>query len=299
MAVEGGAGAITTKSIWLKEHQGNRNPVIVATEHWTLNAVGVPDAGADKAREEIASYKADPPAPLIASIIGLVTEDFAEIARTLAPLQPDFFEVNLSTPTFWKLRGKLFSEDQDEVAAILRAVKKEAGDIPVFVKLTPNVSNIGEIAKAAVGAGADGITAINTVGPAMAIDLKSRMPILAAHRGGLSGPGIKPIAVRCIADIFAATEGKTPIIGTGGVFTGEDAIELLLAGASLVGIGTAVATRGIEVFKNVCAEMEVWCGEEGVEDVKDLVGGMHRVLGTRKSDRGQRTEGLGMEVPLP
>lgn len=276
-----GAGAVTTKSLWPEEHKGNPNPTIISTEHWMLNAVGVPDAGPEKAKEEIEGYLREHPVPLIANIIGLNTEQFASIARHIAPLKPDLFEVNLSTPTFLNLRGKLFAEDEREVAEILGAVKREIGKIPMFVKLTPNVPNIGEIAVAAVKAGADGITAINTVGPGMAIDLRSRLPILSAHKGGLSGPGIKPIAIRCVAEIYEATEGKVPIIGTGGIFTGEDAIEMMLAGASLVGIGTAVSYRGADVFANVCREMETWCAAEGVKSLTELIGGMHRELRKR------------------
>lgn len=279
--VENGAGAITTKSLWPVEHIGNKNPTIISTEHWTLNAVGVPDAGPEKAKEEIGDFMKEHPVPLIANIIGLSVADFAEIASKIAPLKPDMFEVNLSTPTFLKLRGKLFAEDEKEASAILKAVRKEIGKTPMFVKLTPNVSNIGEIAKACVDAGADGITAINTAGPGMAIDLRSRMPILAAHKGGLSGPALKTIAVRCIAEIYEATGGKTPIIGTGGVYSGEDALELMLAGASLVGIGTAVGDRGIDVFMKVCEEMQLWCTNEGIDNVSDMIGGMHKELQKR------------------
>jgi len=277
-AAKCGAGGITTKSLWPEEHKGNVNPTIISTDTWMLNAVGVPDAGPEKAREEIGDFMKDHPVPLIANIIGLNTKQFATITAAIAPLQPDAFEVNLSTPTFLKLRGKLFAEDKKEIATIVKAIKKEAGKIPVFVKLTPNVPNIGELAKAAVAAGADGITAINTVGPGMAIDLRSRMPILAAHKGGLSGPALKPIAVRCVAEIYEATEGQVPIIGTGGVYTGEDAIEMLLAGASLVGVGTAVATRGADIFQKICDEIQYWCTNEGVDNVSDLVGGMHQEL---------------------
>lgn len=288
-AAGNGAGAITTKSLWPQEHEGNRNPTIISTEHWTLNAVGVPDAGPEKAREEIGSFLEDHPAPLIANIIGLSAEEFAAIASKIAPLKPDFFEVNLSTPTFLKLRGKLFAEDEGEAAAIIKAVKKVAKEIPIFAKLTPNVPNIGEVAVACVNAGADGITAINTVGPGMAIDLKSRMPILSAHKGGLSGPSLKPIAVRCVSEVYEATGGKVPIIGTGGVYTGEDAIEMMLAGASLVGVGTAVVDRGIDIFRKICDEMQEWCTNEGVTNVADLVGGMHQAL------RGHGIEGTSMK----
>lgn len=277
LVAEHGAGAITTKSLWPCVHQGNPNPTIISTEHWMLNAVGVPDAGPEKAREEIGDFLKDHPIPLIANIIGLDAEQFATIAQKITPLKPDFVEVNLSTPTFLSLRGKLFAEDNKEASTILKAVKREIGNIPMFAKLTPNVLTIGEIAKACVDAGADGITAINTVGPGMAIDLRSRMPILAAHKGGLSGPALKPIAIRCVAEIYEATDGKVPIIGTGGVYTGEDALEMMLAGASLVGIGTAVAD-GLDVFKRVCAEIQFWCTNEGVWEIRDMVGGMHREL---------------------
>ncbi len=279
--VENGAGGITTKSLWPVEHKGNRNPTIIATENWTLNAVGVPDAGPEKAREEIGDFMTDHPVPLIANIVGMNASDFAEIAAVVASLKPDFVEVNLSTPTFLKLRGKLFAEDGNEAGDVLKAVRKEIGKIPMFAKLTPNVPNIGDIAKACVEAGADGITAINTVGPGMAIDLRSRMPILAAHKGGLSGPALKPIAVRCVAEIYEATGGKVPIIGTGGIHTGEDAIEMMLAGASLVGVGTAIAARGIDVFSKICDEMQLWCTNEGVWEVSDLIGGMHKELLSR------------------
>ena len=280
---EHGAGGITTKSLWPVEHQGNRNPTIISTEYWTLNAVGVPDAGPEKAREEIGAYMDDKPVPLIANVIGLRPEEFAEITEKIAPLKPDFFEVNLSTPTFEKLRGKLFAQDAGESQAVIRAVKKVAGNIPVFAKLTPNVDRIGEIAKAVVDAGADGICAINTVGPGMAIDLRSKMPILAWKKGGLSGPALKPIAVRCIAEVFEATGGKVPIIGTGGVYTGEDALELMLAGASLVGVGTAVADRGVGVFKAIRDEMQLWCTNEGIWDIRDMIGGMHKELSRRST----------------
>lgn len=278
LIAQNGAGGITTKSLWPVEHQGNKNPTIISTEHWTLNAVGVPDAGLEKATQEISAYNTEKPVPLIANIIGLEAKEFAAVANAIAPLKPDFFEVNLSTPTFLKLRGKLFAEDDKEAGAIIKAVKKEAEKIPVFAKLTPNVPNIGEVAKACIDAGADGICAINTAGPGMAIDLRSRMPILAAHKGGLSGPGLKPIAIRCVAEVYEATGGEVPIIGTGGVYTGEDAVEMMLAGATLVGIGTAVGDRGLDVFKKVTDEMQYWCTNEGVWEVSDLIGGMHKEL---------------------
>jgi len=277
-----GAGAVTTKSLWLKEHKGHPNPTIISTEHWTLNAVGVPDAGIEKAREEIGDYMRDHPIPLIANIIADTVSNYARTAAEIVKLKPDFLEVNISCPNVEDEFGKPFACDAGSAADVTKAVKAVSGKTPVFIKLSPNVENIGAIADACAAAGADGFTVINTVGPGMAIDLRSRMPILSNKVGGLSGPAIKPIAVRCIADVYRATEGKFPIIGTGGVMTGEDAIELMLAGASLVGIGTAVAYRGGEVFKLVADEMADWCEKEGVKKVSELVGGMHKRKDVRR-----------------
>ncbi len=278
LIAEHGAGAITTKSLWLREHKGHPNPTIISTEHWTLNAVGVPDAGPEKAKEEIGDFMKSKPVPLIANIIAESVENFALTASAILPLKPDFLEVNISCPNVEDEFGRPFACSAPNAAAVTKAVKKVSKKTPVFIKLSPNVDDIKVIARACAEAGADGFTVINTVGPGMAIDLRSRMPILANKVGGLSGPGIKPIAVKCIADVYGATEGKLPIIGTGGVYTGEDAIELMLAGASLIGIGTAIADRGLGVFKNVCDEMQMWCTNEGVWDVKELVGGMHKEL---------------------
>ena len=273
---KGGAGAATTKSIWLKEHKGHPNPVIISTEHWTLNAVGVPDAGPEKAREEITAFMRQKPGPLIVNIIADSIENFAKTAEALLPLNLDFLEVNISCPNVEDQFGKPFACSAPAAAAVTKAVKAVSGKVPVFIKLSPNVLSIAEIALACAKEGADGFTVINTVGPGMAIDLKSRLPILSNRVGGMSGPAIKPIAVRCVADVYAATEGKLPIIGTGGVHTGEDAIELMLAGATLIGIGTAIGTRGQDVFAKVAKEMEAWCEGEGIKEVRELVGGMHR-----------------------
>ncbi|MDD4319366.1 MAG: dihydroorotate dehydrogenase [Candidatus Peribacteraceae bacterium] len=278
VAAEGGAGAITTKSIWLHEHKGHRNPTVISTDVWTLNAVGVPDAGPEKAKEEIGAYNKKKPVPLIVNIIAESAANYGKTAEAVLPLKPDFLEVNISCPNVEDEFGKPFACSAPDAAAVTKAVKKAAGKVPVFIKLSPQALSIAEIARACADAGADGFTAINTVGPGMAIDLRSRRPILSNRVGGMSGPAIKPIAVRCIADIYAATGGKLPIIGTGGVQSGEDAIELMLAGASLIGIGTAVWKRGIDVFSKVCDEIKEFCAKEGISDVAELVGGMHKTI---------------------
>ncbi|MSR68051.1 dihydroorotate dehydrogenase [Candidatus Peribacteria bacterium] len=277
-AAKCGVGAVTTKSLWLHEHKGHRNPTIISTEHWTLNAVGVPDAGVEKAREEIGNYNKDKPVPLIANIIAESVENYVKTAESILQLKPDLLEVNISCPNIEDEFGRPFACSVGDASAVTKAVKAVSGKTPVFIKLSPNVDSIAAIALACAKAGADGFTVINTAGPGMAIDLKTRMPILANKVGGISGPAIKPLAVRCIADVYKATDGKLPIIGTGGVMTGEDAIEFLLAGASLIGIGTALADRGETVFRLVCDEMTAWCKEQGVKNLNELTGGMHREI---------------------
>lgn len=278
-----GAGGVTTKSLWLQEHKGHPNPTIIETDHWMLNAVGLPDAGVEKAKEEIGDYMQDHPVPLIANIVAGKVDDFAKTAEEIIKLKPDAFEVNISCPNVEDEFGKPFACSEPDAAAVTKQVKAVVGDTPMFVKLSPNVENIGRIASACAEAGADGFTVINTVGPGMAIDLRSRMPILANKVGGLSGPGIKPLAVKCIADVYAATEGKCPIIGTGGVYNGEDALEMMLAGATLIGIGSAVSRMGATVFRQVCDDMQFWCTNEGIDNISDMIGGMHEELSSRGS----------------
>lgn len=267
-----GAGGVTTKSLWLNEHKGHPNPTIISTEHWTLNAVGAPDAGAEKARSEIGDYMKDKPVPLIANIMADSVDNYGKVAEAILELKPDFLEVNISCPNVEDELGRPFACSTSDASAVTKAVKAVSGNVPVFIKLSPNVPDIGSIASACAAEGADGFTAINTVGPGMAIDLRSRKPILSNKVGGLSGPAIKPIAVKCIADVYAATDGRLPIIGTGGVYTGEDALELIIAGASLIGIGTAVGDRGADVFQNVCDEMTAWCEAEGVKEISEMIG---------------------------
>lgn len=277
-----GAGAVTTKSLWIKEHKGHPNPVVIETDHWMLNAVGLPDAGPEKAVQEISVYMKKKPVPLIANIVAGSIDEFGQTAAKIKELNPDAFEVNISCPNVEDEFGKPFACSAPDAAKVTKEVRKVIGDMPMFVKLSPNVDNIGAVAVACAEAGADGFTVINTVGPGMAIDLRSRMPILANKVGGLSGRAIKPIAVKCIADVYSATEGKCPIIGTGGVYNGEDALELILAGASLIGIGSAVSERP-DVFAYVCEGMQYWCTNEGVDNIADMVGGMHKELASRNS----------------
>jgi dihydroorotate dehydrogenase (NAD+) catalytic subunit len=271
--VELGAGGVTSKSLWPYEHKGHANPTMFGNEHWFMNAVGIPDAGPEKAKEEIGRYRAKCGAPFIANITGGNVEDYVEIAKQVVGMEPDVIEVNISCPNVEDELGKPMACSVTKSAEVTKLVKEVTGDIPVTVKLSPNVENIVAIAKAVLDAGADGVTAVNTYGPALAIDIETAQPILANKVGGLSGPAIKPLVVKHVYDIYGAT--KCPIIGTGGVTNGRDAIEMMMAGATLVGVGTAVYYRGQEALGEIVKEMEEWCEENGVEKLSDLIGKVH------------------------
>jgi len=271
--VENGAGGVTTKSIWREGHAGHPNPVIIANDHFMLNAVGLPDAGIEKAHVEIGEYLKNKPAPLIANIVEAKIADFAEVAEKVTALGPDIIEVNISCPNVEDEFGKPFACSTHDAAAVTRAVRAKT-KLPIVIKLSPNVMNIAEIARAVVDAGADGICAINTVGPGMLIDLETREPILANKVGGVSGPAIKPISLKAVYDIHKALP-HVPIIGTGGILSGEDALEMIMVGATLVGVGTAVYYRGVECFQKMVDEMAAWCKKHGVQDLAEIRGAAH------------------------
>lgn len=276
--VRNGAGGVTSKSLWPFEHKGHPNPTIITSEHWMLNAVGIPDAGPEKAREELAHFREVCDAPFIANIVGGKMEDYVAIAKEVALMNPDIVEINISCPNVEDELGKPMAcsiVKSSEVTRLVKAALAEAGagHLPVVVKLSPNVEDIVSIAASVLDAGADGVTAINTVGPGMAINIETAQPILANRVGGLSGPAIKPLAVKYVYDIYRAR--KCPIIGTGGVTTGRDAIEMMMAGATLVGVGTAVWARGQDVFGKIVDEMNEWCDANGVEKLSDLIGKAH------------------------
>ncbi|MBT3864669.1 dihydroorotate dehydrogenase [Candidatus Peregrinibacteria bacterium] len=274
--VKNGAGGVTTKSIWMEEHKGHANPTMFGTEHYFLNAVGLSDAGIEKAEQLFGEYgvPGERPAPLIASIVAGQASEFAGLAERIVTLQPDVIEVNISCPNVEDEMGLPFACDPMQAAHVTEVVRKKMDEvgskIPVVVKLSPNVPNISRIAAACADAGADGFCAINTIGPGMAIDLTTRVPILKNKVGGLSGPAIKPIAVKMVHDIWKTT--GLPVIGTGGVMTGEDAIEMMMAGATLVGVGTMVYYRDVGGFGEIAAEMNEWCEKEGVKDLSEIIG---------------------------
>jgi dihydroorotate dehydrogenase (NAD+) catalytic subunit len=272
-----GAGAVTAKSCSLEPRAGHPNPTVLAWEHGLINAVGLANPGVQAEIAELARTKAllrPLGVPLIASVFADTVENFARVAERLAEAGPHLLEVNISCPNVHDEFGTPFAADAAAAADVTAAVKAAVvGRVPVLVKLSPNVADIAAVAEAVEAAGADGITAINTLA-GMVIDVYARRPILANRIGGLSGPAIRPLAVRCVYEIYQAVD--LPIIGTGGVSSGRDAVEMLMAGATAVGIGSAVYGEGPEVFDRIAGEMDELLSELGYGSVAQVVGAAHR-----------------------
>lgn len=190
----------------------------------------------------------------------------------MAAARPHLIELNISCPNVRDEFGTPFAASPRDAAAVTAAVKAVV-DIPISVKLAPNVPDIGRIAAAVVAAGADAITAINTM-PGMVIDAAAGRPVLSNRVGGVSGPALKPIALRCVYEIARVVQ--VPIIGTGGVTTGRDAAEMIMAGATAVGVGSAVWTRGVPVLGEIASELAAFMGAEGYETLEEMRGLAHR-----------------------
>ncbi|KYK22975.1 dihydroorotate dehydrogenase [Thermoplasmatales archaeon SG8-52-4] len=265
-----GAGAIVTKSIGLKPRIGYPNPTIIELEHGILNAMGLPNPGIEEFKDEILKLK-KLKIPIIGSIFGSNSKEFVDLAKKMQNYGADALELNMSCPHA-KGYGLEIGSDPKLVKDITSKVK-ETTDIPVFVKISPNLINIAEIAQSAEMGKADGIVAINTV-KAMKIDLELRMPVLSNKIGGYSGKAIKPIGIRCVYEI--SKNVNIPVIGVGGITTGEDAIEYFMAGASALQIGSAIYYRGVEVFQKICDEIEIWMKEHNYTNLSDLIGAANK-----------------------
>ena len=269
--VEGGAGAVVTKSIGLEPRDGYANPTVVQVSCGLINAIGLPNPGIEEFTSEIRAAKTALNVPLIVSVYGFSEEEYATVSKKAADAGADAVELNVSCPHV-KETGSEIGQSLEILSKVVRKVK-EVMEKPVFVKLSHNVTNLTDIAEVAAKSGADALTVINTV-KAMAIDAETAMPILSNKRGGLSGPAIKPIAIRSVYDIYERV--KTPIIGCGGIANWRDAVEFLLAGASAIQIGTAIALRGPNVFSAITRGMETYLKRKGVKSVKEIVGLSHR-----------------------
>lgn len=266
--IEAGAGAVVTKSSALKPRDGNPGPTIVEVTAGLLNAIGLASPGISLMKDEIDDVKALG-VPALVSVFGFSVSEYSRSARIAERLGADAVELNVSCPHVSGV-GEI-GQDRIAVAKVTRSVKR-AVDIPVIVKLSPNVASIVDIGRSAQNAGADAITAINTL-RAMSIDIDTRLPVLSGKIGGLSGPAIKPVAVRCVYELAARL--KIPIIGVGGITVWEDVVEFLLAGASAVQIGTAILWKDLSIFSELTEGLSSYIRQNGFTDVSELVGAAH------------------------
>ena len=266
-----GAGAVISKSIGVKPRKGYANPTVVQVNCGLINALGLPNPGIGEFVSEIRHAKQVLTVPFVVSMYGFSAEEYAYVAERAAGAGADAVELNVSCPHV-KETGSEIGQNPQILTCVVRKVKAVV-KVPVFVKLSPNVTDIVEIGEAAAKAGADALTATNTV-RAIAIDVETTMPILSNRGGGLSGSAVKPIALRCVYDLYERV--KVPIIGCGGVTDWQDAIEYLLAGATAVQVGTAIATEGPAVFKAISHGISGYLKRKGHKRVEDIVGLSHR-----------------------
>ncbi|HEC96341.1 MAG TPA: dihydroorotate dehydrogenase [Euryarchaeota archaeon] len=262
-----GSAAIVTKSTGMFEREPYCGPNVVEIECGLLNAMGLPNPGIDVLSTEIAQFKKDhPEAIIIASIFGSSAEEFQRLAYKVEEAGADAVELNLSCPHA-KGYGMELGTDPKMVKDIVETVKTSV-KIPVFPKLTPNVTSIVDIAGAALSAGADAIVAINSV-KALRINVDIMRPVLGNIYGGYSGEGILPIGIRAVWDIYR--EFECDIIGVGGISNYKHALEYILAGAKAVQIGSAIHKRGFSIFNEINEEISRWLQERGFKSISDIV----------------------------
>lgn len=262
-------GAVVTKGVANVPWEGNPTPRIAETYGGMLNAVGLQNPGIDVFVQRDIPFLKKYDTKIIVNVCGRTTEDYCEVVERLADQPVDMLEINISCPNV-KEGGIAFGQNPKAVEAITREVKKHAKQ-PVIMKLSPNVTDITEMAKAAEAGGADVLSLINTI-TGMKIDINRRTFALANKTGGLSGPAIHPVAVRMVYQTAQAV--KIPIIGMGGIATAEDALEMILAGATAVSVGTAnfnnpMAT--VEIAEGIKTYME----HNGIADINELIGAVH------------------------
>ncbi len=265
-------GGFITKSVTLKPRKGNPTPRIIETDAGMLNAIGLANVGLEKFIEEKLPVLSRMKPAVFVNVAGERIEEYVAVAERLASEEAIAgFELNISCPNV-KKGGITFGTDAGLVKEITSAVKEACGDKMLMVKLTPNVTDISITAKAAVEAGADALSLVNTF-TAMVIDIETRRPVLANRTGGLSGPAIKPIAVYMVNKVYSevAKEKGVPILGGGGIRTASDAVEFMLAGASCVAVGTASFIEPNCAVK-IIEGIGKYCERHNIANVRELIG---------------------------
>ena len=261
-----GLGGICVKGLTVKPRLGNDPPRIAETPMGMLNSVGLQNPGVESFIKDELPFLREYDTVVIANVSGNTVEEYVEMTEKLSDAGVDIIEVNVSCPNV-KAGGMAFGVSVEGVTAVTEAVMKKA-NIPVMVKLSPNVTDIASIAKAAESSGADAVSLINTL-LGMKIDTTTRRPVLHNNVGGLSGPAIFPVAVRMVWQVASAV--KIPVFGMGGVMTGNDAVEMMLAGASLIGVGTACFDdpyAPVRIIKEIKKYME----DKSISEIRELTG---------------------------
>ena len=259
-------GAVTTKGVANVPWPGNPTPRIAETYGGMINAIGLQNPGIDVFVNRDIPFLKQYDTKIIVNVCGKTTEDYIDVVERLGDQPVDLLEINISCPNV-KEGGIAFGQDPKAVEAITREVKRHAKQ-PIIMKLSPNVTDITVMAKAAEAGGADALSLINTL-TGMKIDINRRSFALANKTGGMSGPAVKPVAVRMVYQVAQAV--KLPIIGMGGIMTAEDALEFILAGATAVAVGTA-NFHNPYATKEVVEGIEAYMRKYGIEDIKELIG---------------------------
>lgn len=259
-------GAVTTKGVANVPWPGNPTPRIAETYGGMINAIGLQNPGIDVFVNRDIPFLKQYDTKIIVNVCGKTTEDYIDVVERLGDQPVDLLEINISCPNV-KEGGIAFGQDPKAVEAITREVKRHAKQ-PIIMKLSPNVTDITVMAKAAEAGGADALSLINTL-TGMKIDINRRSFALANKTGGMSGPAVKPVAVRMVYQVAQAV--KLPIIGMGGIMTAEDALEFILAGATAVAVGT-VNFHNPYATKEVVEGIEAYMRKYGIEDIKELIG---------------------------
>ncbi len=272
-AEDAGAGGVTLKSFTVQPREGHPLPRIIKYDHGFLNSVGLRNVGIEKGPDAVREYLTKASVPTIVSLFATNVKEFVQLVETFAPLNPPMIELNLSCPNVEDEFGKPTGNEVESAARVVREAKKIVRNIPLIAKLSPNIPTIVDIAKTCEAEGVNGLSAINTVGPGMVIDIKTKKPVLGHLKGGVSGPGIFPIAVAKIYDLYETV--KIPILGIGGVTSWQNTVELMMAGASLVGVGSAVYSKGYGVFEEIKEGMIKYMEENGVKHINEIVGIAH------------------------
>jgi dihydroorotate dehydrogenase (NAD+) catalytic subunit len=283
-ACENGCGGVIAKSLTLEPKKGHEGPNIVEVECGLLNAMGYPNPGIEYGLKEFGNWERNE--ALVISIVGKDAKEFGLLAAKVEEAQNTRFQTGNSllgasaveaviscphTPGYGTMAGQGTPES---ITEIVGAVKDNC-KLPVIIKLSPSIPGEGKAAEAAEKAGAAAVNMGNTLGPGVKIDINRRRPLPAFGVGGLSGPAIKPIIVRAVSDIYGSV--KIPIIATGGITTGEDAIEMVMAGATWLGVGTAVYYRGQSAFGEIAKEMEVWLRANNCK-LEQIKGAVHEKI---------------------